>query len=112
MAEEPINAEPVFDVTDDDKLWAALCWVPAIGLLVALIVLLMEDKKDRPFIKYHAVHSLSVMVAIFVLSLILVGVCLGFIVFFIKFYWAYQAYEGKTFEIPVVTDFIKKQGWI
>jgi uncharacterized membrane protein len=108
MSEESMNPE----VTSDDKLWAALSWIPAIGPWVALVVLLMEEKKNRPFIKYHAVHSLAVAVVIFLSSLVLVGICLGIIAFFVMFYWAYQAYEGKTFEIPLITDFVKNQGWI
>jgi uncharacterized membrane protein len=26
-------------------------------------------------------------------------------------YWAYQAYQGQMVNIPVVTNFIKGQGW-
>jgi uncharacterized membrane protein len=26
-------------------------------------------------------------------------------------YWAYQAYQGQDVKIPVVSDFIRKQGW-
>ena len=41
MTKEPINAEPVFDVSEDDKLWAALGY--PIGI-IAVVMLLMEDK--------------------------------------------------------------------
>ena len=47
---------PPADVTSDDKLWSLLSYIFA--PLVGLILLLMEDKKSRPFIKYHAVCSL------------------------------------------------------
>jgi uncharacterized membrane protein len=26
-------------------------------------------------------------------------------------YWAYKAYKGELITIPVVTDFVKNQGW-
>jgi uncharacterized membrane protein len=26
-------------------------------------------------------------------------------------YWAYKAYQGETFEIPMLTNFIRGQGW-
>jgi len=47
MTEQPISP----DINSDDKLWAALGYPIA---LIALVVLFMEDKKSRPFIKYHA----------------------------------------------------------
>jgi uncharacterized membrane protein len=101
------------NVTSDDKLWAALSWVIP---LVGVIVLFMEEKKNRPFIKYHAVNSLAFNVVFFVLLFVIsfitfgFGGCLG-ILWFISLYWAYKAYQGETFEIPVLTNFVKGQGW-
>ncbi|MDM8520336.1 hypothetical protein QUF64_09840 [Anaerolineales bacterium HSG6] len=102
------------DVTSDDKLWAALSWaIP----LVAIIMLLMEEKKDRAFIKYHAIHSLAFSVlffaAITVLSICTMGFggCLG-LLWFVAFYWAFIAYQGSWVEIPMLTDFIKQQGMV
>lgn len=115
MSEEPINAEqPVNpEVTSDDKLWAALGY--PIGL-IALIMLLMEDKKVRPFIKFHAVQSLAVNVAFvivsFILSITVVGGLCVPLLWLVFFYWAYKAYQGEMFEVPVVTNFIKGQGWV
>jgi uncharacterized membrane protein len=117
MSEQPINPE----LTSDDKLWAALGYPIA---LVALIVLFMEDKKNRPFIKYHAVQSLAVNVALFIVIFIF-GCILAIVTFFIgglggtlpSVLWlvtlwpAYEAYNGKYLEIPFITNFIKKQGW-
>ena len=42
------NMEPDMGVTSDDKLWAALAYV--LTPLIPIIILLMEDKKNRPFI--------------------------------------------------------------
>lgn len=51
MTEQPMTP----DITSDDKLWAALGYpIP----IIAIIALLMEEKKVRPFIKFHAVQSL------------------------------------------------------
>jgi len=102
------------DVTSDDKLWAALGY-PIV--LVAIIVLLMEEKKGRPFIKFHAVQSIAANVAFFIVSVVLSTVTLGFggicvpLLWFVFLYWAYKAYQGEYVEIPVVTSFIKKQDW-
>jgi uncharacterized protein len=114
MNQAPMNPAPVpTDVTSDDKLWAALGYpIP----FVALIVLFMEDKKVRPFIKYHAVQALALWVVYVVVSIILGitvvgGICVPFL-WLVFLWWAYQAYQGKMFEVPVVTNFIKNQGWV
>ncbi|MCF6277677.1 MAG: DUF4870 domain-containing protein [Anaerolineales bacterium] len=114
MTEEPINAEPVFDITDDDKLWAMLSYV--FSPLVPIIVLLMEDKKARPFIKYHSMQALAVglinLVLGTVLSFTVVLACVPIFVWFALIYWGVKAYQGEQFEIPVVTSFMQGQGWM
>ena len=103
------------DVTSDDKLWAALGYpIP----LIALIMLFMEDKKSRPFIKYHAVQSLALWVAYAVIGTILTtitfgigSICVG-VAWLVFLYWAYLAYQGQMFEVPVVTNFLKGQHWV
>ena len=50
------NVEEEMPVTDDDKLWAFLAY--ALTPLVPIIILLLEDKKDRPFIKAHNAQAL------------------------------------------------------
>ncbi len=52
MTQQPMNS----DLTSDDRLWALLSWL---FWPVAVIMLLMDDKKTRPFIKYNAVLSLG-----------------------------------------------------
>ncbi|GAB4468853.1 MAG: DUF4870 domain-containing protein [Anaerolineales bacterium] len=96
------------DITSDDKLWAALGYI--FSPIVPIILLLMEDKKERPFIKFHAVQSIAAFVVIFILATVTLG-C-GSIVVFAMFYWAYKAYQGEYVEIPVITNFIKNQGWV
>ena len=109
--EEP-NVAPQMDMTDDDKLWALLGWI--FTPLIPIIVLLLEDKKNRPFIKYNAIQSLILGGLITVLS----TVTLGFGCFVLWIPWAYgiylgiQAYNGEWVNVPVITDFAKNQGWI
>ncbi len=111
MTEQPVTPE----ITSDDKLWAALGY-PIV--IVAIIVLLMEEKKDRPFIKFHAIQSIAANVAFFIIGIVLSLVTLGFggicvpVLWLVFFYWAYKAYEGEYVEIPLVTNFIKNQGWV
>lgn len=111
MTEQPINPE----ITSDDKLWAALGYpIP----ILPIIVLFMEEKKDRPFLKFHAVQSLAfnvaVWVIIFILSLVTfgIGAICAPILWLVTLWPAYESYQGKYLEIPVITNFIKKQGWV
>ncbi len=100
------------DITSDDKLWCALSYV--FSPLIPIILLLMEDKKARPFIKYHAVQSLAIGVIMIILVPIVAVPTFGCgsLLWFLMFYWAYKAYQGLTFEIPIITNFIKSQGWV
>jgi len=101
------------EVTDDDKLWALLSWL---FWPIAVIVLLLEDKKQRPFIKYHAVQALVVGVIGYVISGVLsvigVGCVLWLAVLIYQIYLAIKSYQGEWVEIPVITDFCKNQGWV
>ncbi len=96
------------DISSDDKLWAALGYI--FSPIIPIILLLMEEKKARPFIKFHAVQSIAAFVVIFILATVTLG-C-GSIVVITMFYWAYKAYQGEYVEIPVITNFIKNQGWV
>lgn len=104
MTQQPISSE----LTSDDRLWALLSWLlwP-----VAIIVLLMDDKKTRPFIKYNAVLSLAFAVPLYVLGTITVG-CLFLLGAIYAIVLGIQSYQGKWVTVPLLTDFIKKQGWV
>jgi len=79
--------------------------------------LLMEDKKNRPFIKFNAVQSIAVSIAFWIVATIITTVTIGFgglcvpVLWLVFLYWAYQAYQGQMVNIPIVTNFIKGQGW-
>ena len=93
------------EVTSDDKLWAALAYV--FSPLIPIIILLMEDKKNRPFLKAHNVQALILGV----IAIITSSFCVGILVWFYMLYVAYQAYQGKIVEVPVITNLCKGQGW-
>jgi len=110
-----MSQEPMSDITSDDKLWAALSYVFA--PIVGIIVLLMEDKKNRPFIKFNAVQSIVVSIAFWIVATIITTVTIGIgglcvpVLWLVFLYWAYQGYQGQMVNIPLVTNFIKGQGW-
>ena len=103
------------EITSDDKLWALLAYI--FTPLVPVIILLMEDKKNRPFLKAHNVQALIWGGVVYIIGGILSGLlffCFGLpllIVWAVGVYWGIQAYNGKYVEIPVITNFVKGQGW-
>jgi uncharacterized membrane protein len=117
MAADPIP--PSSDITENDRLMAALSYpIP----LVAIVILLVEEMKARPFQKYHAVQALAVNVALWIIIAILacilsvatLGLCGAgpAILWLVTLYWAYQAYRGTYLEIPWLTQFLKRQNWL
>ena len=105
MSEE-IKIEDTNDITSDDKLWALLGYIFGI---IAVLALLLEDKKNRPFLKYHAINALLLWAVIFLTS----WLCgLGIIVWIYSIYLGIKAYGGDWVEVPALTDFGRKQGWL
>jgi len=102
-------------ITSDDKLWALLAYV--LSPLAPIIILLMEEKKDRPFIRAHNAQALAWGIVNVVGGTILSTVlffCVGapsLIIWAIGVYWGIKAYKGEYVTIPVITDFVKNQGW-
>ncbi|MCX6027469.1 MAG: hypothetical protein NTY23_14655 [Chloroflexi bacterium] len=108
-----MTAQPGMDVSSDDKLWTALAYV--FTPLIPIILLLMEDKKSRPFIRAHNAQALAWGVVFYIIvtitSFFLVGLCIWPLGMIAQLYWAYKAYQGNMVNIPVITNFVKKQGW-
>lgn len=101
MSQAPVSS----DITSDDKLWAALAYV--FSPLVPIILMFMEDKKNRPYIKANNMQALILGIITAITS----AFCIGILVWFYQLYLAYQAYQGQTINIPIITDFCKNQGW-
>ncbi len=93
------------EITSDDKLWAALAYV--FSPLVPIILMLMEDKKSRPFIKAHNAQALILGI----ITILTSGFCVGLLVWVYQLYLAYKAYQGEYVNVPVISDFVKNQGW-
>lgn len=109
MTEQPFTPE----ITQDDKLWALLSYI--FPPLIPIIMLLLEEKKSRPFIKFHAVQALilSIVALVFytILGFLIIGFCLGLAIQIYMIYLGIKAYGGETVPVPFVTDLIKKNNW-
>ncbi|MFW5942493.1 MAG: DUF4870 domain-containing protein [bacterium] len=106
------NMDPQGEVTSDDKLWALLAYV--LTPIVPIIILLLEDKKNRPFIRAHNAQALAWGIVSIIVGAIIGAVLCGIpylVMWAIGIYWGWQAYQGQTVNIPVITDFVKQQGW-
>ncbi len=106
------NVEPDMGVTDDDRLWALLAYV--LTPLIPIVILLLEDKKDRPFLRAHNAQALIWGLINLVVSVVIGWATCGIVniaMWLIGVYWGYQAYQGKMVEIPVITQLTKDQGW-
>ena len=105
---------PESGVTSDDRLWATLAYI--FTPIVPVIILLMEDKKNRPFLKAHNAQALAWGIILVVLSVVLtpfafVGCIVGVAGLIVSIVWAVKANKGEYIEIPVITKFVKDQGW-
>lgn len=112
MSEQPSGGAGG-ELTSNDKLIAALSYpIPIIGI----VILVSDSMKSKPFLKFHAVQSIAVGVIVFIvaviLSLTVVLSCLAPVVWLATLYPAWKTYQGEMLSLPVITDFIKKQGWV
>ena len=109
------------ELSDQDKLMGLLGYI--VQVLIPLVVLLTEGK-NRPFQRYHAVQSLGVSVswviiwvAYSILSAILTAALLLLPLLWLAqigqaLWYGVLAYQGKNFEVPVVTSFMKGENWL
>ncbi len=121
----PSGAEPA--VTSNDRLMAGLSYI--IVVILPIVILIGEESKKREFQRYHAIQSIGLTVAavvysiaLTVLSCLLTAVklgalnclvsLLGFVPLLVFLFYAYQAYQGQRFEIPVLTQFMRQQKWL
>jgi uncharacterized membrane protein len=109
MSEQPFGGS---EITSDDKLWVLLTYL--LSPIIPIVILLMEDKKNRPFIRAHNAQALilgiiNVVVGLFFWTV--VAPCINLALFVYLIYLAIKGYQGEYVTVPVITDFVKKQGW-
>ncbi len=109
MQQSPVQIES----SSDDRLWALLAYIFA--PIIPIVILLMADKKDRPFLKAHNMQALILgvveWVINFALSFIVIGCITSVITLILNIYLGVKANKGEVFEIPVISKFVRDQGW-
>lgn len=131
------DTEADLSATSDDRLIALLCyWSQLVmPIVMPLIVLLSESGKRRHFQRHHAIQSLSLTGAIIGLSIVvtmgigmlqiipifgfviaMIALCLSPIAYFMiviaYVFYGWQANKGKRFSIPLLSRFLRSQGWL
>ena len=105
---------PSPEISGDDRLWVVLCFL--FTPLFPLIVLLLEEKKDRPFIKYHTIPTLIFgvieAIVVIILSSIPVIRCISPLIWILNVIYALKANKGNYTDLPCITEFAKKQKWM
>ena len=116
-------------IDQDDRLFAALAYL---FWPLAVIILLVEPNRRQPFQRYHAVQALMYGVAatiliiiFFILDLFLgrVSNVLGTIFSCLTLpawlfpaaaalWFAYRAFQGQMFDVPYMTRFAQRRGWL
>jgi uncharacterized membrane protein len=122
VAEDPHGSQ---ELTDDDRRKSLLCYLAPVP--IAPIVLLSESGGTRVFQRYHAIQSLGLgavwlcllaflaCVAEAMTSITGIGGLYVLPVYglpWVLLYFAIKAYQGEYTRIPLVTDFMIRQGWI
>ncbi len=102
--------------TDDDRVLAALSYPLPI---LALFVLVSEEKRARPFLKFHAVQALTLCLVLAIVSLLvslvtygLGCVCTAPLWITLPLWPAYQVYHRGAYEAPVLCGFVRRRGWV
>jgi uncharacterized membrane protein len=100
----------------DENIAGALCYVG--WWVTGLIFFLIE--KDNKFVRFHAMQSILVFFAFFILGLIInfVGIFIWFLWWFSWIIWLLafiawlilmiKAYQGEKFKLPIVGDIAEK----
>ncbi len=95
------------------NLASALCYVPFIGWVAAIVLLLVEK---NPAVKWHAVQSLLLGVAVWILALVLgATVVLALLVpliwvagLIVQLFLAVKAYQGGVVKLPLLGNWADK----
>lgn len=113
--------------SSESRLLAALCYL--ILLIVPALVLATELRRGR-FLRYHAYQGLVAGVVLATLYLLIIPgtislfiqiPCLGWVfaclapfvylaIFAVQLFWAYMAYQGQLFSIPILGPIAASMG--
>ena len=101
----------------DENIEAALSYL--LWVITGILFFVLE--KESKFVKFHAMQSIAVSIALFVINIVLgiilsitiIGLMLFPLIYLIEvilwIFLMYKAYKGEKFKLPIVGDFAEKQ---
>jgi len=109
----------------DENVAGALCYI--LGFISGIVFLLME--KDSRFVKFHAVQSIGISLALVIFNIIisslygifswsmfwLVATLSSLISLVALILWIFlimKAFQGEIFKLPIIGDIAEKQAGI
>lgn len=97
--------------SETGKLLATLSYLYFIWPIPGIIALLMDPYKNEKFVRLHAIQSLALGLAIwivtFVLTFIIIGPFIGLAGVIYGIVLALKANKGEYFEVPVIYGLVK-----
>jgi uncharacterized membrane protein len=99
----------------DSKMLATLAYagyvLGPVGLVVALLLYLM--KTDDAFVRFHALQSVLLGLAVSVIGVVLVITVIGPVIWGLAAFVAwvfvmYKAYSGEKYKLPLLGDWAEK----
>jgi uncharacterized membrane protein len=106
------TSQPI-EVTTSDKQWALCAYL--FTPLVPAVMLLIEDVKNRPYIRAHLAQALVLGMIGFVVNSLLSAVLIGCVTWplyvGLLIYYGIKAYHGEKIVIPVISGWVTSQGW-
>ncbi|MHB1293631.1 MAG: DUF4870 domain-containing protein [Anaerolineae bacterium] len=131
---DPFRPEPDLPAaatqTDNDRLMAGLSYLSQFVLPAVLpaILLLSGDTNRRPFVRFHAVHSLALLIASVIYELAvtvllviasLLAPCLSLVLWLLFLapilpflYYGVMGFQGKSPDVPYLTRFLRQNNWL
>ncbi len=96
----------------DERLWGGLLYLSA--PLGPLLALRLPGRQAHPFIRTHTLQALTLGILVASAAALLYLPSLGTspALLFINWLYAYRAFQGEEFPIPIVTEFLKQQKWL
>jgi len=124
------DGTPPTTPTSDDKLWCGLSYFSQfiIPVVLPLILLFSEQTKNKEFVRHHAITSLGLAaasvvyeIAAFIIYSIIVLIlpplaCILWLVFVLPVVpfvlYGIKALKGEYVDVPYLSEFMRKQGWL
>ncbi len=94
----------------NENIAGLLCYL--LGWITGLVFFLIE--KDSKFVKFHALQSILMSIALIVVSIVLsfipvVGNYISLLFLILWIFMMFKAFQGQKFKLPIIGDIADKK---